>query len=39
MVRGQIRIFTEKYANEGYAYVEINPETNIDSKTFSPSHL
>ncbi len=24
--------FTEKFANEGYAYVEINPETNIDSK-------
>ncbi len=31
-VREQIRIFTEKFANEGYAYVEINPETNIDSK-------
>ena len=31
-VREQIRSFTEKFANEGYAYVEINPETNIDSK-------
>jgi outer membrane protein insertion porin family len=31
-VREQIRIFTQKFANEGYAYVEINPETNIDSK-------
>ena len=31
-VREQIRIFTEKFANEGYAYVGINPETNIDSK-------
>ncbi|MGQ9647493.1 MAG: outer membrane protein assembly factor BamA [Thermodesulfobacteriota bacterium] len=31
-VREQIRFFTEKFANEGYAYVEINPETNVDSK-------
>jgi outer membrane protein insertion porin family len=31
-VREQIRSFTEKFANEGYAYVEINPETNTDSK-------
>jgi outer membrane protein insertion porin family len=31
-VRQQIRVFTEKYANEGYAYVEITPLTNIDSK-------
>jgi len=31
-VREQIRSFTEKFANEGYAYVDINPETNIDSK-------
>lgn len=31
-VRAQIRSFTEKFANQGYAYVEINPETNIDSK-------
>jgi outer membrane protein insertion porin family len=31
-VREQIRFLTEKFANEGYAYVEINPETNIDSK-------
>jgi outer membrane protein insertion porin family len=31
-VREQIRSFTEKFANEGYAYVEINPETSIDSK-------
>jgi outer membrane protein insertion porin family len=31
-VRGQIRSFTEKFANEGYAYVEINPATNIDPK-------
>jgi len=31
-VRGQIRSLTEKFANEGYAYVEINPETSIDSK-------
>jgi outer membrane protein insertion porin family len=31
-VREQIRTFTEKFANEGYAYVEIDPKTNIDSK-------
>ena len=31
-VRAQIGSFTEKFANEGYAYVEINPERNIDSK-------
>jgi outer membrane protein insertion porin family len=31
-VREQIRSYTEKFANEGYAYVEINPETSIDSK-------
>lgn len=31
-VREQIRSFTEKFADEGYAYVEINPETNTDSK-------
>ncbi len=31
-VRQQIRSFTEKFADEGYAYVEINPETNVDSK-------
>lgn len=31
-IREQIRFFTEKFANEGYAYAEINPETNIDSK-------
>jgi len=31
-VREQIRLLTEKFANEGYAYVEINPVTNIDSK-------
>jgi outer membrane protein insertion porin family len=31
-VRQQIRSFTEKFANQGYAYVEINPERNIDSK-------
>jgi outer membrane protein insertion porin family len=31
-VREQIRFFTEKFANEGYAYAEINPETNVDPK-------
>jgi outer membrane protein insertion porin family len=31
-VREQIRFFTEKFANEGYAYVEINPLTSLDSK-------
>jgi outer membrane protein insertion porin family len=31
-VREQIKSFTEKFSNEGYAYVEINPQTNIDSK-------
>jgi len=31
-IREQIRILTEKFANEGYAYVEINPETNTDPK-------
>jgi outer membrane protein insertion porin family len=32
IVREQIKIFTERFANKGYAYVEINPETTIDSK-------
>ncbi len=31
-VRRQIGLLTEKFANEGYAYVEIVPESSIDSK-------
>jgi outer membrane protein insertion porin family len=31
-VREQIRFYMEEFANQGYAYVEINPETSIDSK-------
>ena len=31
-VHEQIGSLTEKFANEGYAYVEINPATSIDSK-------
>ncbi len=32
VVREEIRYFTEKFADEGYAYVEITPETTVDSK-------
>jgi outer membrane protein insertion porin family len=31
-VRKDINAITEKFANQGYAYVEINPETAVDNK-------
>ncbi len=31
-IRRAINALTEQFANEGYAYVEINPETAVDSK-------
>jgi outer membrane protein insertion porin family len=31
-IRKDIAALTEKYANQGYAYVEINPETSVDNK-------
>jgi outer membrane protein insertion porin family len=31
-MRRDINVLTEKFANRGYAYVEINPETSSDSK-------
>lgn len=34
LIRREINKLTEKFANEGYAYAEITPETSIDSKNF-----
>jgi outer membrane protein insertion porin family len=31
-IRREVSALTGEFANQGYAYVEINPETNIDSK-------
>jgi outer membrane protein insertion porin family len=31
-IRKEINGLTEKFANQGYAYVEINPETSVDNK-------
>ena len=31
-IRREINALTEQFANQGYAYVEINPETSVDSK-------
>ena len=31
-IRKEINALTEQFANQGYAYVEINPETLVDSK-------
>jgi outer membrane protein insertion porin family len=31
-IRRDISALTEKYANQGYAYVEVNPETFVDNK-------
>jgi outer membrane protein insertion porin family len=31
-IRRDINALTEKFANQGYAYVEVNPETSVDSK-------
>jgi outer membrane protein insertion porin family len=31
-IRRDITALTEKFANQGYAYVEINPETSVDNK-------
>ncbi len=32
LIRREINALTEKFANQGYAYVEINPETAMDHK-------
>jgi len=32
-IRKDVNALTEKFANQGYAYAEINPETTIDNKT------
>jgi outer membrane protein insertion porin family len=32
-IRREVNALTEKFANQGYAYVEINPETSVDGKT------
>ncbi|RPI99267.1 MAG: outer membrane protein assembly factor BamA, partial [Deltaproteobacteria bacterium] len=34
-VRKDVSALTEKFANQGYAYVEINPEPAIDAKTLT----
>jgi outer membrane protein insertion porin family len=31
-LRKDVNALTEKFANQGYAYVEVNPETNVDNK-------
>ena len=31
-IRREVNALTEKFANEGYAYVEVNPETSVDNK-------
>ena len=31
-IRREINALTEQFANQGYAYVEINPETSVDNK-------
>jgi outer membrane protein insertion porin family len=31
-IRKEVNALTEQFANQGYAYVEINPETSVDSK-------
>ncbi len=39
-IRRDINALTEKFANQGYAYVEISPDSSVDPKTFwftSPS--
>ena len=33
-IRRDINALTEKFANQGYAYVDITPETSVDSKNF-----
>ena len=33
-IRRDINALTGKFANQGYAYVEISPETSVDSKNF-----
>jgi outer membrane protein insertion porin family len=32
VIRKEINALTEKFANQGYAYVEINPEISVDNK-------
>jgi len=31
-IRVEVNALTEKFANKGYAYVEVNPETSVDNK-------
>jgi outer membrane protein insertion porin family len=31
-IRREVNALTEKFANKGYAYVEVNPETSVDNK-------
>ena len=31
-IRREVNALTEKFANQGYAYVEVNPETSVDNK-------
>ncbi len=31
-IRKEVNALTEKFANQGYAYVEVNPETSVDNK-------
>ncbi len=31
-IRKDVNGLTEKFANQGYAYVEVNPQTNVDNK-------
>jgi len=31
-IRRDVNALTEKFANQGYAYIEVNPETNVDNK-------
>ncbi len=33
VIRREVNALTEKFANQGYAYVEINPEMAVDSKS------
>ena len=32
-IRRDVNTLTEKFSNQGYAYVEVNPETSVDNKT------
>ncbi len=32
VIRGEINALTERFANQGYAFAEVSPETSVDSK-------